>query len=83
MSYDNTNSGVLFANDKRQNDKQPTHTGSINIDGREYWLNAWVKTSSKDPARKFFSLAVKPKEERPAAPKLDDSQQNQDDGIPF
>lgn len=61
--YDRTNTGVLFRNDKATTDKHPTHTGSINIDGVEYWLSAWVKEGAKG---KFFSMAVKPKEERPA-----------------
>jgi hypothetical protein len=77
--YDNTNRGSLFKNDKRENDSQATHTGSINVDGVEYWLNAWVKTSKA--GRKFFSLSVKPKQgaakprqeaRQPAAPDYDD-----------
>ena len=61
MPYDNTNSGVLFRNNRRQNDKQPEYTGNANINGVEYWVNAWVKTSSKD-CSKFFSMSFKPKE---------------------
>ncbi len=65
--FDRTNTGVLFRNNKATTDKHPTHTGSINIDGVEYWLSAWVKEGAKG---KFFSFAVKPKEER-QAPKQD------------
>lgn len=65
--FDRTNTGVLFRNDKATTDKHPTHTGSINIDGTEYWLSAWVKEGAKG---KFFSMAVKPKEQAPA-PKQD------------
>ena len=61
MAYDNTNSGVLFRNEKATTEKHPTHTGSINIEGVDYWLSAWVKEGAKG---KFFSMAVKPKEER-------------------
>jgi len=77
--YDNTNSGALFANDKRKTDKHPTHTGSLNVDGREYWLSAWVKESKG--GKRFFSLAVKPKEEQKETPEppADDF----DDEIPF
>lgn len=66
--FDRTNTGVLFRNDKQTTDKHPTHTGSINIDGVEYWLSAWVKEGAKG---KFFSLAVKPKEQQSPTPKQD------------
>lgn len=64
QQYDNTNRGVLFRNDRRESDKHPEYNGSINIDGVEYWLSAWVKDGKKG---KFFSLAVKPKQQRSAA----------------
>ena len=60
--YDNTNRGALFRNDKAQSDKHPTHTGKINVDGRDYYLNAWVKDGKKG---KFFSLSVKPMDAAP------------------
>lgn len=55
----NDNNGVLFANDKREKDTHPTHTGSATIDGVDYWVSAWVKEKN---GRKFFSMAYKPKE---------------------
>jgi len=61
--YDNTNRGALFRNDRKQQDTHPDHQGSINVGGVDYWLSAWVKTSKK--GQKFFSLSVKPKEQRP------------------
>ena len=60
MEYDNTNKGSLFKNDQKQQDTHADYNGSINIEGVEYWLNAWVKESKKD-GKKFFSLSVKPK----------------------
>lgn len=57
--YDNTNRGVLFKNDRRESDKHPEYNGSINVDGVDYWLSAWVKDGKKG---KFFSLAIKPKQ---------------------
>lgn len=68
MSYDNTNSGALFKNDRKE---QPTHAdyrGSINIEGREYWLNAWIKPVKADPSKRFMSLSVKPKDARAPSP---------------
>ena len=59
--YDNTNSGALFRNDRKTNDRQPTHTGTLNVEGKEYWISAWVKEGKKG---KFFSLDLSPKEEQ-------------------
>jgi hypothetical protein len=58
--YDNTNKGSLFKNDKKEQETHADYNGSINIEGVEYWLNAWVKESKKD-GKKFFSLSVKEK----------------------
>jgi uncharacterized protein (DUF736 family) len=57
--YDNTNRGALFKNDKKESDRHPDYRGSINIDGKEFWLDAWLKTSKA--GKKFMSLSVKPK----------------------
>jgi hypothetical protein len=61
MTYDNTNRGALFGNDRRQKDTDPDYRGSINVDGTEFWLNAWIKTS-KD-GQKHMSLSVRPKQD--------------------
>lgn len=58
--YDNTNRGVLFINKDRASDNHPNARGSININGVEYWLSAWTKTSQA--GEKFQSLSVTPKE---------------------
>jgi hypothetical protein len=54
------NSGVLFRNDKRENEKAPSYKGNITVDGKDYWLSAWVKEGKSG---KFMGLAVSPKEE--------------------
>ena len=58
--YDNTNRGVLFRNDDKKEDRDPDYRGSINIDGKEFWLDSWINTAKKD-GRKFMSLRAKPK----------------------
>lgn len=69
------NSGVLFANDKKDNEKAPNYKGNMMVDGQEYWLSAWVKEGKNG---KFLGLAVSPRDAQPPASKpvpknLDDS----------
>ena len=73
------NSGVLFKNENKDNEKKPDYKGSIMVDGNEYWLSAWVKEGKSG---KFMGLAVSPKDGQPPVGKpmpknLDD------DLIPF
>ena len=58
--YDNTNRGALFKNARRRNEDDPLYRGIINIEGTEYWLSAWLKTSRDGD--KFMSLSVRPKD---------------------
>ena len=61
IQYDNTNSGALFRNDKEGgNPNWPDYRGSVNVDGKEFWLDAWIRESKKD-GKKFMSLKLKPK----------------------
>ena len=62
--YSNENRGTLFKNTKKEEDRHPDYNGSINVEGTEYWLNAWIKESKKD-GTKFFSLSVKEKQDSP------------------
>ena len=71
MAYDNTNSGLLAKNDRKEKDTHPDYRGKINVDGQDYWLSAWIKVGregSKLSGQKYFSLSVTPVEEqaRPA-----------------
>lgn len=45
--YDNTDTFILFRSDKEGNEKRPDYTGTINIDGTEYRLAAWIKDGRK------------------------------------
>lgn len=61
MEYDNTNSGALFRNTRRTSDRHPEYTGTVNVEGKEYWLSAWVKTR-RGTNEKFFSMALTAKD---------------------
>lgn len=60
-NYDNTNSGILSRNDRKEKETHADFRGSLNVEGREFWLDAWVK-ERKDGSGKFFSLRVKLKD---------------------
>jgi hypothetical protein len=80
--YDNRNRGVLFNDrDKKTKDGDRDYSGSINIDGVEFWLSAWIKTSQKGV--KFMSLSVKPKQEKPAEGEKKSLADDFADSIPF
>lgn len=59
---DPINRGKLFINEKRTEEKHPHWTGSINIDGVEYWISSW-KYMSKDN-RPYQSLSARKKEDQ-------------------
>lgn len=91
MQYDNTNSGLLAKNKRKEKDTHPDYSGSINVDGVEYWLSGWLKTGkegSKLAGEKFFSLSVKPKDQqrapaRASTPKAAVVPDEFNDDIPF
>lgn len=62
MSYDNTDKGVLFVNDKKESERHPDYNGSLNVNGTEFWLSGWKKKSKA--GKSFLSLSIKPKQER-------------------
>jgi len=90
--YDNTNTGILSRNERKEKDTHPDLSGSINVDGKEYWLSAWSKKgkSGKLEGKTFFSLSVKPKEmreeakrEKPAKSQPQQAETFEDDDIQF
>jgi hypothetical protein len=78
--YDNNMRGILGRNERREKDSQPEFTGRCEIDGKEFWISAWVKESAKG---KFFSLSFKPKEEQQAKQAPRRQREEDSDPIPF
>lgn len=76
-------SGALFRNDRKQRDNQPDHTGTCTIDGKEYYMSAWIKTSGS--GNKFFSIAFTEKDQAKAkaAAAPAGTYEDFDDDIPF
>jgi hypothetical protein len=76
------NSGVLFKADKIENERSPQYKGNITVEGKDYWISAWVKEGKSG---KFMGLAVSPKEEYKAKPSERSKSTDFDDGdsMPF
>ena len=83
MAYEiKPNSGSLFKAKDQPTDAHPGYTGTINVDGKEYWLAGWVKESKA--GQKYFSLSVKPNEAPAEKPDLPKSFRDfKDDAPPF
>lgn len=85
--YDNTNSGILARNENRKTDKHPEFTGSLNVDGVDYWISAWVnegKPGGKMEGKKYFSIKVNRKDQQGGTSKpIRQSYSDDFDDIPF
>jgi hypothetical protein len=53
--------GAMFENDKDGNEKRPDLKGSVILEGTEYWVSGWYKTSFK--GKEFISLSFQSKGE--------------------
>jgi uncharacterized protein (DUF736 family) len=73
----------LQKNIDRKHDKSPEYRGSINIDGQEYWLAAWI--NANDDGSKYFSgkVTAKDADQSPAKPLVSAKDAVGDDDIPF
>lgn len=81
--YDNNLTGVLFKNDKGDNEKRPDYKGSAEIEGVQYWVSAWIKEGAKG---KFMSMKYERKEAQADKPRSADPAPAgpvTDDDIPF
>lgn len=52
--YDDTNTGIIGANDYKQKDTHPDQRGRCNVNGLWYWVSGWDKKAGN---RSFTSLA--------------------------
>lgn len=84
QQYDRTNTGIISKNDRKEQDNHPDIRGSINVEGREFWLDGWRKERN-DGSGSFYSLRVKPKDAPAPKPSKPAPKQfaDIDDDIPF
>lgn len=63
MAYDNEKKFVLFKNDKGENEMRPDYRGTFTLEGEEWEIAGWIKTSKKD-GTKFIGGVIKLKVEK-------------------
>jgi uncharacterized protein (DUF736 family) len=83
--YNNTDTGALFKNDKKGNEKAPDYTGDIyDADGKKRRIAAWLKKSKA--GQTYMSLKVENLRAPQQAADYEKPEPVQDDGfdsIPF
>ena len=62
--YDNTNRGSIWKNHKRETDKHPHLTGTLNVEGKEFWVSAWVKDKDANPKAPELTLSIREKDKQ-------------------
>ena len=55
-NYDNTNSGALFTNKNRKEDKHPNYTGKLNVAGKEYQVSGWIRETKT--GEQYLSIRI-------------------------
>lgn len=80
--YDNELKGALWVVPNPESDRHPNMTGSVTVDGVEYWLSGWA-TRNPEGRRPNIRLALKAKQ--PKGPSHEPPEQPADfgDQIPF
>ena len=51
--------GTIRRNERKEKETHPDMTGSIRINGVDYWLSGWTKENERG---KYLSLSAKPKD---------------------
>jgi hypothetical protein len=68
--FDKTNRGEFYREEGKKNPNGPDYTGPLDVNGVQYRLAGWIKTSKKT-GKKFLSLAIEPKSEAETGAKAD------------
>jgi len=63
--YGNENRGSIWGNKRKTKDTHPDFTGTMNVEGREYFVDGWKRKEGASPNAPFFSLSVKPMDAQP------------------
>ena len=67
MTYDDTNRGAIWGNDRKEKETQPDFKGNANVDGVEYWVSAWKRGPDDNPKGPSLRFSFTKKDEQPGA----------------
>lgn len=86
--YDQTNRGSIWKNEKKETEKHPDFTGSLNVEGKEYWISAWKRRADQSDKAPALSFSIKAKDETVNTQRQDSKPNKQEansfvDDIPF
>lgn len=68
QQYDNTNRFALWKNTEKKNPKGPDYSGTLNVDGEEYFIDGWINDSDSGPR---LSGSIKLKDKQPGKQRND------------
>lgn len=69
--YDNTNRGSIWRNERKEKDTHPDFTGTINVDGVEYFCDAWKRRPDASERAPALTFSVKRKDKQPGKGRTD------------
>jgi uncharacterized protein (DUF736 family) len=87
--YDNNLTGALFRNQKDGNEKRPDYRGQAEVDRKQYWVSAWIRTSKAGDKYMQLRFEAKTAEQHQGGAKNPPAQtaaarkEDFDDDIPF
>jgi len=85
QNFDNDNRGAIWRNEKKIKDTQPDFTGSIMVDGKDYFISGWKRKQGASPKSPAVSIAVTLKDQQSAPKPVSSPGVGEDDldDIPF
>jgi hypothetical protein len=88
QEYDNTNRGSIWKNEHKEKDTHADFTGSLNVNGVEFWVSAWKRKAGASEKAPALSFIVNPKEESGKKPSNQGASNNGssddfEDDVPF
>ena len=62
IKYDNTNRGSIWRNERKREGKQDADfTGTLDINGVQFWVNAWKRKEGANPKSPALTFSVRQK----------------------